>query len=188
MPGTSVISEPSRGRAMLSARAGNQIMSVTETFRASSLLLEVESLSEDWSREFDHEINAKKAQRRVAHFDRHRTRPIYFCRSRACATIPSRPIQLVVAYPEGGTGEIVGRPLAEKLTALLNQTVNSNTGRVPAEPKGQSSSLARRPMVTRFSLVKQVNLSSIAISFAISVTTRIEISSRSLWLRAFPSR
>jgi tripartite-type tricarboxylate transporter receptor subunit TctC len=37
---------------------------------------------------------------------------------------PSRPIQLVVAYPQGGTGEIVGRPLAEKLTASLGQPVN----------------------------------------------------------------
>ena len=36
---------------------------------------------------------------------------------------PSRPIQLVVAYPEAGTGEIVGQPLAEKLTALLGQPV-----------------------------------------------------------------
>jgi tripartite-type tricarboxylate transporter receptor subunit TctC len=39
-------------------------------------------------------------------------------------TFPSRPIQLVVAYPGGGTGEIVGRPLAEKLTALLGQPVH----------------------------------------------------------------
>ena len=36
---------------------------------------------------------------------------------------PSRSIELVVAYPEGGTGEIVGRPLAEKLTAWLGQSV-----------------------------------------------------------------
>jgi tripartite-type tricarboxylate transporter receptor subunit TctC len=37
---------------------------------------------------------------------------------------PSRPIQLVVAYPQGGTGEIVGQPLAEKLAAALGQPVN----------------------------------------------------------------
>ena len=36
---------------------------------------------------------------------------------------PSRPIQLVVSYPQGGTGEIVGRPLAEKLSASLGQPV-----------------------------------------------------------------
>jgi tripartite-type tricarboxylate transporter receptor subunit TctC len=36
---------------------------------------------------------------------------------------PSRPVQLVVAYPQGGTGEIVGRPLADKLTASLGQPV-----------------------------------------------------------------
>src|SRR4051812_12722157 len=27
---------------------------------------------------------------------------------------PNRPIQLVIPYPQGGTGEIVARPLAEK--------------------------------------------------------------------------
>src|SRR5918911_1370057 len=37
---------------------------------------------------------------------------------------PNRPIQLVVAYPQGGTGEIVGQPLAEKLSASLGQPVN----------------------------------------------------------------
>src|SRR4029450_10924643 len=37
---------------------------------------------------------------------------------------PSGPIQLVVPYPQGGTGEIVGRPLAEKLSASLGQPVN----------------------------------------------------------------
>src|SRR5918911_4421184 len=41
----------------------------------------------------------------------------------AAQPYPGRPIQLVVAYPEAGTGEIVGQPLAEKLTALLGQPV-----------------------------------------------------------------
>jgi tripartite-type tricarboxylate transporter receptor subunit TctC len=41
----------------------------------------------------------------------------------AAQPYPNRPIQLVVAYPEGGTGEIVGRPFTEKLTTLLSQPV-----------------------------------------------------------------
>ena len=36
---------------------------------------------------------------------------------------PSRPVQIVVAYPQGGTGEIIAQPLAEKLTAALGQPV-----------------------------------------------------------------
>jgi tripartite-type tricarboxylate transporter receptor subunit TctC len=36
---------------------------------------------------------------------------------------PSQPVQLVVAYPQGGTGEIVAQPLAEKLAAALGQPV-----------------------------------------------------------------
>ncbi len=37
---------------------------------------------------------------------------------------PSRPVQLVVGYAQGGTGDFVARLLAEKLTAALGQPVN----------------------------------------------------------------
>src|SRR5215203_2874075 len=37
---------------------------------------------------------------------------------------PSRPVQLVVGYAQGGTGDFVARLLAEKLTATLGQPVN----------------------------------------------------------------
>ena len=37
---------------------------------------------------------------------------------------PSRPVQLVVGYAQGGTGDFVARLLAEKLTAVLGQPVN----------------------------------------------------------------
>src|SRR5690349_24707827 len=37
---------------------------------------------------------------------------------------PSRPVQLVVGYAQGGTGDFVARLLAEKLTATLGQPIN----------------------------------------------------------------
>src|SRR5215211_6899102 len=37
---------------------------------------------------------------------------------------PSRPVQLVVGYAQGGTGDFVARLLAEKLPAALGQPVN----------------------------------------------------------------
>jgi tripartite-type tricarboxylate transporter receptor subunit TctC len=36
---------------------------------------------------------------------------------------PSRPVQLVVAYAPGGTGDVVARVIAEKLTAAFGQSV-----------------------------------------------------------------
>jgi tripartite-type tricarboxylate transporter receptor subunit TctC len=37
---------------------------------------------------------------------------------------PSRPVQFVVGYAQGGTGDFIARLLAEKLTATLGQPVN----------------------------------------------------------------
>src|SRR3954468_24164480 len=37
---------------------------------------------------------------------------------------PSRPVQLVVGYAQGGTGDFVARLLAPKLTTALGQPVN----------------------------------------------------------------
>src|SRR5215208_4713981 len=37
---------------------------------------------------------------------------------------PSRPVQLVVGYAQGGTGDFIARVLAEKLTSVLRQLVN----------------------------------------------------------------
>ena len=39
-------------------------------------------------------------------------------------TYPSRPVQLLVGYPQGGTGDFVARLMAEKLTTALGQPVN----------------------------------------------------------------
>ncbi|HMO29502.1 tripartite tricarboxylate transporter substrate binding protein [Enterovirga sp.] len=36
---------------------------------------------------------------------------------------PARPAALVVAYPEGGTGTIIGQPLAERLSQILGRRV-----------------------------------------------------------------
>src|SRR5689334_217170 len=36
---------------------------------------------------------------------------------------PSRPVQLVGAYPPGGTGDLIARPLADALSSALGQPV-----------------------------------------------------------------
>ena len=36
---------------------------------------------------------------------------------------PSRPVQLVVAYPPGGTGDIIARLLADRLGSAFGQPV-----------------------------------------------------------------
>ena len=41
---------------------------------------------------------------------------------------PTRPIRLVIPFPPGGAYDAVGRPLAEKLTALVGPTVVENIG------------------------------------------------------------
>ena len=48
------------------------------------------------------------------------------CRTAASAaqTYPTRPVQLVVAFPPGGTGDIVARFIADKLTGVLGQQVS----------------------------------------------------------------
>ena len=41
----------------------------------------------------------------------------------AQAPYPSRPVTLVVPYPPGGATDVVGRVIAEKLTAVFGQPV-----------------------------------------------------------------
>jgi len=41
----------------------------------------------------------------------------------AAQTFPSKPVHLIVAYAPGGTGDVVARVIAEKLSAALGQSV-----------------------------------------------------------------
>ena len=41
----------------------------------------------------------------------------------AAQTYPARPVRLVITYPPGGTTDFVGRPVAQKLSELLGQSV-----------------------------------------------------------------
>ena len=41
----------------------------------------------------------------------------------AQGTWPTRPIRLVVPFPPGGSNDVVARPLADRMQALLGQPV-----------------------------------------------------------------
>jgi tripartite-type tricarboxylate transporter receptor subunit TctC len=57
-------------------------------------------------------------------------------------TYPSRPVQLVVGYAQGGTGDFVARVLAEKLTTALGQPVTVEN-RPGASGAAAAQSIAR---------------------------------------------
>ena len=61
---------------------------------------------------------------------------------------PSRPVQLVVGYAQGGTGDFIARVIAEKLTAALGQPVTVEN-RPGASGTSAAQSVARAAPVDR---------------------------------------
>ena len=55
---------------------------------------------------------------------------------------PSKPVHLIVAYAPGGTGDVVARVIAEKLSGALGQSV------VVENRAGASGAGAQRPLLT----------------------------------------
>jgi tripartite-type tricarboxylate transporter receptor subunit TctC len=58
---------------------------------------------------------------------------------------PSRPIKLVIPYPQGGTGEIVAGPLVEKLAKILGQSVSLDYRAGASGAVGTQSVVAAAP-------------------------------------------
>ncbi len=42
---------------------------------------------------------------------------------RAQANFPARPVRMIIPYPPGGSGELLGRPIAKRLTEVWGQPV-----------------------------------------------------------------
>src|SRR4051812_49892310 len=69
-------------------------------------------------------------------------------------TYPSRPVQLVVGYAQGGTGDFIARLMAEKLTTALGQPVNVEN-RPGASGAAAAQSVARAARDGYTPLVRQ---------------------------------
>src|SRR5215211_6017355 len=64
---------------------------------------------------------------------------------------PSRPVQLVVAYPPGGTGDIVAGLLADRLGSALGSRSGWRTAPARAAPRAPGAWRAPRRTATRSS-------------------------------------
>ena len=63
---------------------------------------------------------------------------------------PERPIRLVIPFAAGGPNDLIGRPLAEKMSEALGQPiVIENKGQVRPARSAPHSSQSRRPTATR---------------------------------------
>ena len=68
----------------------------------------------------------------------------------AAQSYPSHPVQVIVSYPPGGTGDFVARTISDKLASALGQPVNIENRPGASGAIGAGALLARRPMATPF--------------------------------------
>ena len=74
------------------------------------------------------------------------------CTTHALAqTYPAKPVRMVVPFPAGGTPDILGRILAQKLTATVGQPVLIDNRGGAAGNIGVESVARSAPTVTRSS-------------------------------------
>lgn len=57
---------------------------------------------------------------------------------------PSQPIRVIVPYPPGGSNDVMGRYLSERLAPVLGQPIAPRTALVPAATSAPKPSRARR--------------------------------------------
>ena len=70
---------------------------------------------------------------------------IPFCPPVQAADYPDRPIKLVVPYPPGGATDVIGRVMAQKLTAALGQQVIVDNRSGAAGSIGAAAVVAAKP-------------------------------------------
>ena len=64
-------------------------------------------------------------------------------------TYPSRQVTIVVPFPPGGSTDVVGRIMAEKMRPLLGQPVITKTSAAREAASQSGASRVRRPTATR---------------------------------------
>lgn len=103
--------------------------------------------------------------------------------AQSAAAYPSRPVQLVVAYPPGGPVDVVGRFLADRLTQLLGQNVYINNragagGIIGTEfvarsaPDGYTLLLTSTPMAIQETLYRKLPYAALRDFSAIAEVAR----------------